>query len=225
MVSFSSYLLIASLASAAPPEPSGSFTLEQSLELARARHPRLRAAASTVDASDAQGDAAFSPFLPQLGLTLGYQRTTGNVAPRPGQNFGVAAEPSFDGFNYYSASLTLNQLIWDFGQTLHRWEANQSTLGAARASLRAVQIEVELGVRVAYVNALAAEALVTVAEENLASEQRHLKQVQAFVAAEARPAVELAKSRALVAGAEAQRIAARGGFEGALSQRVGQNGD
>ena len=218
MVSFLPCLLFTSLVSASPPEPSTSFTLDQSLELARARHPRLRAAASTTEASEAQGDAAFSPFLPQLGFTLGYQRTTGNVAPRPGQTFGAVPEPTFDGFNYYSASLTLNQLIWDFGQTLHRWEAAQSTVGAARASLRSVRLEVELGVRVAYVNALAAESLVTVAEENLASEQRHLKQVQAFVAAEARPAVELAKSRALVAAAEAQLIAARGGFEGALSQ-------
>lgn len=218
MVSYLPYLLALSLASAAPPEPRATFTLEQSLEVARSRHPRLRSAASVVEASAAQQDVTFSPFLPQLGFTLGYQRTTGNVAPRPGQTFGAVPEPTFDGFNYYSASLTMNQLIWDFGQTLHRWEAAQSTLGAARASLRAVRLEVELGVRVAYVNALAAKALVVVAEENLASEQRHLKQVQAFVAAEARPAVELAKSRALVAAAEAQLIAARGGYDGALSQ-------
>lgn len=218
MVPFLPYLLAFSLASAAPPEPGTPFTLEQALEVARARHPRLRGASSVVDASAAQEDLTFSPFLPQLGFTLGYQRTTGNVAPRPGQTFGAVPDPTFDGFNYYSASLTLNQLIWDFGQTLHRWEAAQSTVGAARASLRAVRLEVEFGVRVAYVNTLAARALVTVAEENLASEQRHLKQVQAFVAAEARPAVELAKSRALVAAADAQLIAARGGYDGALSQ-------
>ncbi len=205
-------------AAAQPPEPAGPLSLDGALQLARARHPRLRSAAAAVTASQAQGDAAFSPFLPQLGFTLGYQRATGNTAPRPGATANAPTENSFEGFNYFSASLTLNQLVWDFGQTLNRWRAAEAGLGAAQATLRAARLDVDAGVRAAFVGAAAAASLLRVAQQNLDAERRHLAQVEALVSAQLRPAVELAKSRALVASADAQRIAAEGGVQSALAQ-------
>lgn len=222
MLRLTPVLLLAALAHAAPPPDAppvdGPLSVERALALARTHHPRLRAANGSAEVAAGQVDSAFSPFLPQLSLALGYQRATGNPAPRPGVPAGSGVEPSFEGFNYFSASLTLNQLIWDFGQTLNRWRAAEATFASTRAQIRAARLDVELAVRVAFVNAWGARALVRVAAENVAAEERHLGQVRAFVGAEARPAVELAKSRAQLAAAQAQLISANGAVDAALAQ-------
>lgn len=222
--------VLASLSIAAEPPPEalgcdpeqvtpGALSLSEAVRVARARHPRLRAAAASTSAAEAQAAVAMAPLLPQVSAAIGYQRMTGNVEPRPGVATSPnAPEASFDGFNRYSASVALTQLIWDFGQTTKRWEAAQANQAAATTAEATMALDVVAGVRLAYVTAWGSRALVRTTSERVAIEERHLKEAEAFVAAEARSPIEVVKGRALVANARAQRIAAEGAFESALEQ-------
>ena len=211
-------LVLVPLLGAGAEEP---LTLARALQVAREQHPRLRAAKAQTRASASQVLTARAPFLPQIVGTLGYQRTTANFAPRPGQTPTAVTnlpDPSIDSFNYFSSGVSLNQLIWDFGQTLKRWQSTEATEGASRSAERTVALDVALGVRVAYVSAWGARALVAVARETLQNEERHLVQAQQLVLAETKTEIDVARTRAAVATARAQLIAAEGTHDAALVQ-------
>jgi outer membrane protein len=79
-------------------------------------------------------------------------------------------------------------------------------------------------VRTAYFTARAQKALVKVGEETLTNQQRHLAQIDGFVRAGTRPAIDLAQARTDLANARVQLITARNGYETAkatLNQAMG----
>src|SRR5205085_3493398 len=111
-----------------------------------------------------------------------YSRTTGNFAPSPGSvPSGLGQrEATFDTSNFWSGSIQASQLLWDFDLTLGRWRAARESARASEDSERATDLTVVLGVRTAFFNARAQKALVQVARETLANQERHLQQIQGF---------------------------------------------
>ena len=82
--------------------------------------------------------------------------------------------------------------------------------------------------RAAYFNARASKALIAVAKQTLANQERHLTQITGFVGAGTRPDIDLAQARAGTANARVAVIRAETGYEVAraeLNQAMGQAGD
>jgi outer membrane protein len=75
-----------------------------------------------------------------------------------------------------------------------------------------------LAVRTAFFQARAQKALIDVAKDTLANQQRHLAQVQGFVDAGARPEIDLAQARTDVANAQVQLITSENGYATAKAQ-------
>src|ERR1019366_1054894 len=84
-------------------------------------------------------------------------------------------------FNIWSFGLTATQLIYDFGQTTERYGAAKDTAEAQLFEERVTRLQILANVRQAYFNARANKDLVDVAQETLDDQQKHLKQVEAFV--------------------------------------------
>jgi hypothetical protein len=164
-------------AAAAPPAAASSpLTLAEAVETARAHQPELARARASTTAAAARVDAAFAPLLPQLSTAAGYSLQTTNVAGQPGG-------ASFDLSNRFSFSANASQLVWDFGSTWYRYKAAGAGLESQREA-QATQLAVSLlQVRAAFFRARATRALVQVAQENLASQLRHLAQIEGFVKA------------------------------------------
>jgi outer membrane protein TolC len=70
--------------------------------------------------------------------------------------------------------VAINQTLWDFGRTLGAYLAARDQERAAKAGLDATWTAVELNVRTTYYTVLATEALVAVADQTVASNQRQL---------------------------------------------------
>src|SRR5438067_6768420 len=174
--------------------PGGSGSI---LPPPRASSPRWRAGG--------RADQARSGLLPQLSATARYQRSTANLIPNPGIT-GRSAGTSFDNFNFFNNSVTLSQLVWDFGQTSGRWRASQASAQATADQERVTGQQVVLVVRSAFFTARANRALLGVARENLANQRKHLEQIQGFVQAGTRPSIDLSQARADAATAEVQVI-------------------
>jgi outer membrane protein len=215
----------------APPaaRPSRVLTLDQALQMARERQPLLRQARAGTLAAEARADEARAPLLPQLAGTAAYERTTANIAQRPGAAPISAASPgaSFNTVNYWSFGATLSQLIYDFGQSSGRWRAAQASAVSQRDSEAATAIQTALGVRIAFFSARAARDLVGVARDNLASQEAHLRQTEAFVRLGTHPAIDLALARTNRANAQVQLINAENGYLTAkvqLNQAMGVAG-
>lgn len=191
----SSIVLALALLGAAPL----TLTLDEAVRIGLDRHPEVAAASGQVVAAQAQARQSRAPLLPQLELSGRYGM---DARWEPGG--GLA--PSQQGSR--SAGLGASVLLYDFGQTRKRWQAAQSSAEAVQQDLAATKEDVVLAVRLAFLDALEARALVGVARQTLDNGQRHLAQIEEFVRVGARPEIDLARLRTQVATARAELVAA-----------------
>jgi outer membrane protein len=77
---------------------------------------------------------------------------------------------------------------------------------------------VRFAVRTAFFQARAARELVTVADETLANQRKHLEQTQVFVDVGTQPPIALAQARTAVSNAQVQQINAANGYETTKAQ-------
>lgn len=209
-----------------PPAPR-VLTLSEAVETALKQQPSLRQARAGTEAASGRIEQARAGYLPQLGGTATYLRTTANFAPRPGANPTLqAGQTSWATRDFFNFGITASQLIYDFGQTPGRMRAAEANRESARAEEQTTEAEVVLGVRRAYYQALAQEDLVRVAEENLQNQQKHVSQIEGLVKAGMRPDIDLARVRTDLANARLVHINAQNGValaRATLSQTMGSS--
>jgi outer membrane protein len=216
--------------------PTGpSLTLARAEQNALGHQPTIRQAEGQTEAAAGRVEEARAGYLPQVGVTGTYQRTTGNFVSRAGVlpqtnmnvvvNTAVGWDPKFD---YWSFALTGSQLIYDFNATADRWRAASASRDAAEANVQATGAQALLNVRRAYFQARGQRDLVRVAEETVANQQKHLDQIQNFVAAGMRSQIDLATARTALANARVQLVTAVNGYAAGLAlldQAMGQPTD
>jgi outer membrane protein len=216
---------------AAVPAPAASdtppslriLTLSEALQAGRAHQPSLRLARAAIDVSRARVGQAKAPLYPQVMGTAAYQRKTlnsvqGQFANLPNSN------PSFNTSNFFNFGLTVNQLVYDFGQTWKRKDAAEVLVDARKEDEQAAQNQVAQNVRVAFFNARAAKALLAVAHETLDNFERHLLQIEGFVRAGTRAEIDLAQARTDRANSRVNLINAENSYvstKATLNQAMG----
>lgn len=206
----------------AQPTTGGTLSLDEAIAIAHENRPALRQAEANARAADARADQARAPLLPQLSGTASYQRTTANFVARPSQvptALGtVPPNPTFDTYNFFNFGLTATQLVYDSGLSIGRNRAAHATADAAHDTASTMALDVELSVRTAFFQARAAKAMIAVAEETVANQERHVEQVEGFVAAGTRPEIDLAQVRTGLANARLSRIQALNAYATAKAQ-------
>lgn len=202
--------------------PLHTVSLTEALRTAHEHQPQLLLARAQTAAARARADQARAPLLPQVTGTASYQRTTANFVARPGtvpaQFTSMAAATSLDTYNFFNFGLSLSQYIWDFGQTTRRFQAARATAEAQHESEGTTRLSIDTAVQAAYFAARAQKALLQVARETLANQDRHLSQVQAFVRVGTRPEIDLAQARTDRANAAVQVIAVENAYAVAKAQ-------
>jgi outer membrane protein len=200
-------------------------TLQQALETAKLHQPTLRQASADAMAARQRSYEARSGLLPQLNLNLGYTRRTTNAVSGAAASAGLGGTgsapvppPTFDTVNSLSGTLTLTQLVWDFGQTWNRFQASQSSADASNQDAETRLQTVMFGVRSAFFAARANRELVKVAQDTVANQQRHLNQVKGFVEVGTHPEIDLAQALTDVANAKVQLIQAQNGYATSRAQ-------
>ena len=188
-------------------------TLDEAVRTALDNHPSIRRAKADVAGAEAGVTAARAPLLPQVQGQASYQ-----FQDRPSVQLGTSFVRSSG--NSFAAGLSVNQLITDFGKTTNGLRAAAATEDAQRESEQDTQAVVVANARQAFFNARARKALLLVAEQNLANQQRHLDQVAAFVELGERPPYDLAQARTNVGNARSQLAAAQGDYRVARASLI-----
>jgi len=188
-------------------------SLDEAERVGLAHQPLVAEARAEADAAAARADQARAPLLPQLTGTAAYQRSTANYVARPGAspastNAIATAAARGTSYDFYNASLTLSQLLWDFGQTTNRWRAARAGARVQAASAETQRQQVLLRIRTTYFAAQATHALVVVARDGLGNSDRHLTQIRAFVDVGTRPEIDIAQALTARANAEVRLIQA-----------------
>ena len=207
-------LAVAAAPAAAPAAPP-PLSLESALDIARANPQLAQAQASSCRPRGRSGSPApaSSPSAPSPGARAGRRPTS---APRPPATL----------YATYGASVSLNQTLWDFGRTLGSYLAARDQERAARAGVDATWTAVELNVRTAYYTVLATEALVAVADQTVASNQRQLDLARGQFEVGQRPRFDVTSADVNLQQSRISQIQAHDGVvlaRIALSQSIGQD--
>jgi outer membrane protein len=149
-------------------------TLQEAEQVALAQHPRISVANLTALAAKQSIKEAQSAFFPNIygsatAVDTGNEDNTRIAAG--GLNNPLIYEREADG-------VTISQLITDFGQT---WDLSKSAKSRTRAqemNLEATREQILMEVNNAYFSSLAAQSVLQVAGETVASRQLVLQQIQ-----------------------------------------------
>lgn len=214
-------LLTLVLLAGAPASAEERLSLDDALRLARQSHPTVRNAEATLAVTRARQDQVLGQLLPQINATAQYLRAQGTYSRVGGGGAGAPATsvPS----NLFNFGLNGTQLLWDFG-VIERFRAAGYTREAQEAMVRAVELQIQLGVRRAYIAASAQLTLLKVFEQMVENAHIHLRELEGLAAAAQRTVVDVAQAKTQLANAQLNVINARNAYQvavAALNQAIG----
>lgn len=206
------------------PEDSAkrTVTLEAALRTAQATHPAVRQAQALWEQQVATTAVQRANLLPQLNGNAAYSRSTNNFAQSPGalpRDVGQRGDAvQSTSVNYYSLGLTLTQLIYDFGQTFEQYNAAKLQAESQQQSARDALASALMDVRSAFFAARQAQAAMLVQQENLANQEKHRAQIEAYVRVGKRPNIDLLQARTDYSNARVQLLAADANYRISLAK-------
>lgn len=201
-------------ATAQPATAQETVTLDRAVQLAMQQQPQLRLQRAAIEAALGRVDQARVPLRPTV--TLSASLSAGSTRP-----VCDAANMCSGGFFDPTASSGLaaraDWLIYDFGQTRASIRVAELSAAATTATIGTTELDVRTNVEVAYLEAVARQRLVKVAEATVASEELHLDQARRFVAAQAKDPIEVAQAQARAANARSSLAQAKSSLAIALA--------
>jgi outer membrane protein len=158
-------------------------TLRECVDTALKNQPSIRAAQWHVNAGSGRETQAASPYFPQVSASTGYSE---NHAL--GGAFGESVTKS------YTTTLSVNQLLYDFGKTGNALDAARWGTRSSQQDLERIVQEAVLNVKQAYFALLQAKQLVLVEQKTVEQSESHLKQAQAFFRAGSKPRFDVTRA-------------------------------
>lgn len=174
------FFLIFIMVSGGYAEDGHVLTLEECVKTALANNPRLQQAVSGVDLKKAGIGVSRSDYLPQITTSGKYSHDRSSKLTLGASGLGGAGIALAKKYNTLSEESSLDQLIWDFGKTLNAIKLSQEDLTTAQCAFLETQEDVTLRAEKGYFNALKAQLLLYVAEENLRQLKVHLERTKGF---------------------------------------------
>jgi outer membrane protein len=194
-------------------------TLNKAMELALAHHPSLRVASGTQAINEALVGQAQSGFFPQVQGSLARTlRTTNSTSTFQGSGVPRSTNGITTGFNH--GSVTLNQLLYDFGKTKSQVDTAQFNLQAANSDAETAYQTVIVNVQQAYFGLQQAQRLVTVNEEAITQFQKQLDLAKGRFKAGVAPKIDVTTAEVDFSNAQLDLITAK---NNALVARVTLN--
>jgi len=173
-------------------------TLRGCVETALKNQPAIMAARESVNAGQGRVTQARSPYLPQVNASTGYSENHSL-----GGAFGDSTSKS------YTTTLSVNQVIYDFGRSGNTLDAARSGARSAELDERRVIQESVLNVKQAYFALLQAKKLVVVSQKTLEQAESHLRQAEAFFRSGSKPKFDVTRAEVEVNSAQLGLINAR----------------
>ncbi|MDO8446419.1 MAG: TolC family protein [Deltaproteobacteria bacterium] len=200
-------LLAALQASQAFTQERKPLTLEECIDIALKNHPSIRAVESGVSVAGEQYLEAKSSYYPQVSANGSYTR-----AEVKSQQTFVSGESET-----YSATLNLNQKIYDFGRTGGTVDAAKSRVVQRGGELSRTRQDVLFNVKDAYFGVFKAMGLMKVQETSVAQAESHLRQAKGFYEAGAKAKFDVTNAEVVLNEANLSLIKARNAFKTSLA--------
>jgi outer membrane protein len=189
-----------------------ALSLEEAIGIALATQPLIQARLSEYLAASHRVDQAFSPLLPQVSASLNAARTQTAMSqersggdPR-GRATVTRIRPFEEGT---SATISLSQVIFDFGKTFASTDAARRLAEQAQEDVELQRHLITLTVKEQFININFARRLIRVQEQALERADLNLRSARGFFEVGTRPKSDVARAEVDVANARVALIQAR----------------
>lgn len=180
-------------------------TLEECVEIALARHPRLASADADVEVGRQRVRQERAGYLPQVSAGASRERRKRGAV----QATGLPGQSASQRFGYTTSGVSLTQVLFDFGRNLDAIQAARARRESLEADADATRDAVVRDVKQGYFDLLASRRLRDVAEEVLRSNQSQLEQARGRYEVGFAAKLDVTRSEVLVANAELDALTAR----------------
>jgi outer membrane protein len=181
-----------------------TLSLEAYVNIAKKSNPQVRISGAQVSSSMAAQKTARSRLLPQVSAQAQAGRSMSQLSASPGDDYYS---------NNYSAGISGQQLLFDFGKSYYSTRASSKKLNAARGDEQDALQNVILNARAAYFNYLLSQMLYEVAKEALSQAQAHLDQATILFETGKQARYTVTKAEVDVANASVSVITAKNGLK------------
>lgn len=192
------------LTALAGPTPALADTIEAALVRAYQNNPQLNAQRAQVRSTDENVPQALSGYRPKVGINLstGYQYQDIQQVQK---GLAIHSDPPLQP---NSASLTVNQTLYNGNQTANRTRAAESQVSGAREALRVLEQTVLLQAATAYMDYLRDAATLEVQRSNVRVLEQTLKQTRDRFNVGEVTRTDVAQSEAQLAAGRTQALTA-----------------
>ncbi|MFA5794620.1 MAG: TolC family protein [Candidatus Brocadiia bacterium] len=173
--------------------------LDKAVEIALKYHPAIQQSRRRLESAQSRFDSAKGSYLPQLDTSLSANAGTGNRTAGSEVN---STDQS------HSASLSLSQLIYDFGKTPASVRQAYENWVAAEMSDKSTANNLVYEVKGAYYDLIKQQSLFKVAEETVKQFEKRLEQVKSFAEVGRRTRYDVTKTEVDLAEARLTYIKA-----------------
>lgn len=206
--------LLSSTALFAQPKQE-TLTLPRAVELAMQQQPAIRQARASIEAAEGRVDQARVARRPTVALQASVGASSGRTAINT--TTGATTSGFFDPFISTGLGASAGWRIYDFGQTSANIRAAEANADATRSQISTTNLDVQTNVILTFLEAVARQRLITVAEATVKSEETHLDQAKRFVAAQAKDPIEVAQAASRAANARSSLAQAQSDVAVALA--------
>lgn len=180
-----------------------SLSLQYATRIALEYHPAIKSASANYNLASSNLRLSRSNYFPQIDVTGSASRTEGAFV------FNPSFPPRQQQYNNYTAGISVQQTLFDFGRTINSVSANDQFLSASDYSLKAAKEDVIMNVQINYYSYLESQYIEIVNEETLMQAQEHLKIAKAFYKVGSRPQYDVTSAEVEVANANLNLIRAK----------------
>jgi outer membrane protein len=199
---------MAAVAQETQPTAQVKKTLAECITIAVEQHPSLKAATASVQAGKQRVWEAASNYLPQITGVYATNRSRSSAAARTrSQTTGVGTQSAT--FNFYNTGVSFSQMLFDFGQNLNAIRSAQASEQSLQADRATQREDVVLNVKQAYFNVLATRRLLTVADETVRQNEKHLEQAQGRFHVGLAAKFDVTQAQVQLANAQLNQVTAR----------------
>jgi outer membrane protein len=183
-------------------------TLETGLGISLSHNPNVAILRARMEQAQAGLEQVDAGFLPQLLLQADYKwEKDGGASNPPLVGSKISSHSSV--IQVQGGSLSVSQLLYDFGKTSALASQAVNLYLAAQADLASVRNDTAFNFRQAFFNLLKQEELVKVGEETVRQFEKHLEQTKGLVDVGSRQKYDLTKAQVDLGNAQLNLVKAR----------------
>lgn len=191
------------------------YSIDDCIEIALKNDPNIKIGETQKDIANSDVGLAKADYFPNLTVGTGFNSQHNKNSGRGGGFYNQGGSTSSDN-TYYQLNLGVNQLIWNFGKTTARINMQKYNRESVGYDLENIILNTVYAVKMAYFEALAAQANVDVYERSVRINQLNYDRTNALFQEGLKSKIDVVNAQVYLTDAQISLVEAQGRYDNAI---------